>query len=488
MSMIHKIHHSLVGWKNRPELMNGQHSKEGEGGSGNGFLSSWGRRWSCCARGGRGFCGRLRRGLPPDRQRSGTATPGGSPAVGHLQTGSLGRGSAPVRPLWPRQATGSGWGGSLRRQATGSPSSRGSPPAVGYGRWYHCRRFRMSRPLFFRLQSALEAYDPYFIQKRNAAGTLGLSSLQKMTAALRILAYGVAADSTDEYVRIGESTAVESLKKFVKAVVNIFSEEYLRSPNSNDIARLLAVNEKRGFPGMLGSIDCMHWKWKNCPTAWKGQYTGHSREPTLILEAIASYDRWIWHAFFGLPGSHNDINVLEHSSVFTELAQGRAPPVNYSINGHDYTMGYYLADGIYPQWSTFVKTISAPIEAKKKHFARVQEACRKDVECAFGILQARFSIVRGPARFWDQATLNDIMKACIILHNMIIEDERDSNEVQEDDDYEQVPESIPIPVSREPTIEVQNFIQSHIRIRNRETHSQLQADLVEHLWQLHGQS
>uniref|UniRef100_A0A2N9I1B0 Uncharacterized protein n=1 Tax=Fagus sylvatica TaxID=28930 RepID=A0A2N9I1B0_FAGSY len=154
---------------------------------------------------------------------------------------------------------------------------------------------------------------------------------------------GVAADSTDEYVRIGESTAVESLKKFVKAVVNIFSEEYLRSPNSNDIARLLAVNEKRGFPGMLGSIDCMHWKWKNCPTAWK-----------------------------------------EHSSVFTELAQGRAPPVNYSINGHDYTMGYYLADGIYPQWSTFVKTISAPVEAKKKHFARVQEACRKDVECAFG--------------------------------------------------------------------------------------------------------
>jgi hypothetical protein len=66
----------------------------------------------------------------------------------------------------------------------------------------------MSRPLFFRLQSALEAHDPYFIQKRNATGMLGLSFLQKMTVALRILAYGVVADSTDEYVRIGESTAV----------------------------------------------------------------------------------------------------------------------------------------------------------------------------------------------------------------------------------------------------------------------------------------
>jgi hypothetical protein len=44
---------------------------------------------------------------------------------------------------------------------------------------------------------------------------------------------------------------------------------------------------------MLESIDCMHWKWKNYPIAWKCQYTGHSREPTLILEAVASYDRWI---------------------------------------------------------------------------------------------------------------------------------------------------------------------------------------------------
>ena len=89
---------------------------------------------------------------------------------------------------------------------------------------------------------------------------LGLFSLQKMTTAPRILTYGVATDSIDEYVRIGESTIVESLKNFLKTVVNIFSEEHLRSQNSSDIVRLLTVNEKRGFPGMLGSIDCMHWK------------------------------------------------------------------------------------------------------------------------------------------------------------------------------------------------------------------------------------
>ena len=118
----------------------------------------------------------------------------------------------------------------------------------------------MSRSFFLRIQSKVETYESYFIQKRDNSQRLGLSSLQKITAALRMLAYGVTADFMDEYVRIGESTAIESLKKFVKVMVDIFSKEYLRSPNNKDITRILANGERRGFLGMLGSIDCIHWK------------------------------------------------------------------------------------------------------------------------------------------------------------------------------------------------------------------------------------
>ena len=180
-------------------------------------------------------------------------------------------------------------------------------------------------------------------------------------------------------MRIGESTIIESLKKFVKTVVDIFSKEYLRSPNNKDIARILADGERRGFPGMLGSIDCMHWKWKNCSVAWKGQYSSYICEPTIVLEAVTSFDLWIWYTFFGLPGSDNDINVLERSPIFSELEQGCAPVVNYSINGHEYTMGYYIANDIYLKWSTFVKKISSPRRQKRKLFAKTQEANRKDV-------------------------------------------------------------------------------------------------------------
>ena len=57
------------------------------------------------------------------------------------------------------------------------------------------------------------------------------------------------------------------------------------------------------------------------------------------------------------------------------------------------------------------------------------------------MLQARFAIVRGPARFFHSEVLQDIMKACVILHNMIIEDERDVNEVVELD-YEQIDDNL----------------------------------------------
>ena len=49
----------------------------------------------------------------------------------------------------------------------------------------------MSRSLFLRIQSKVETHEPYFIQKRDNAQRLGLSSLQKITAAFRTLAYVV---------------------------------------------------------------------------------------------------------------------------------------------------------------------------------------------------------------------------------------------------------------------------------------------------------
>ncbi|CAI8612680.1 unnamed protein product [Vicia faba] len=174
-------------------------------------------------------------------------------------------------------------------------------------------------------RDALGNHDEYFQMRVGATGKMGLSPLQKCTSAICMLAYGSHADFVDEYVRIGESTSIECLQRFVQGVNVVFGDEYLRKPNNTDVEHLLQMGESRGFPDMLGSIDCMHWEWKNCPVAWKGQYCR------------------------GDHGSNNDINVLNQSNVFNDILEGHAPNVQYTINGTPYNMGYYLADGIYPE-------------------------------------------------------------------------------------------------------------------------------------------
>ena len=97
-----------------------------------------------------------------------------------------------------------------------------------YDKTFFRRRFRLSRPLFLRILHTLQQCNHYFVQRRNAANTIGLSGEQKMTAALRMLAYGMSADSLDEYVRIGGITTIECVKRFCQGVVEIFGPEYLR--------------------------------------------------------------------------------------------------------------------------------------------------------------------------------------------------------------------------------------------------------------------
>ena len=155
------------------------------------------------------------------------------------------------------------------------------------------RRFRMNKAVFMHIVDRLSENVPFFQQRRDVVGRLGLSPLQKCTAALRMHAYGCAVDAVDEYLRLGECTTLSCLTNFTEGVIQLFGDEYLRRPTPEDLQRLLDIGEIRGFPGMIGSIDCMHWEWKNCPTAWKGQYTRGSGKPTIVLEAVASQDLWI---------------------------------------------------------------------------------------------------------------------------------------------------------------------------------------------------
>ncbi|XP_012831512.1 PREDICTED: uncharacterized protein LOC105952496 [Erythranthe guttata] len=210
----------------------------------------------------------------------------------------------------------------------------------------HFRRcFRMDVNLCTRILDEIEKNDEYFTKKVDAVKNQGLSPLQKMIAAIRMLAYGCSTDILDEYVQIGESTTIESLQHLCDSIIAIFEEECSRKPNEHDIKVLLKQGKARGF-----------------------------------------------------SGTHNDITVLDISPLFDNIVHGVDPLCKFKVDDNNYDMGYYLTDGIYPEYATLIQTISQPSSVKEKLFAKQQETVRKDVERAFGVLQSRWHIIKGPSR------------------------------------------------------------------------------------------
>src|SRR4051812_23315312 len=104
---------------------------------------------------------------------------------------------------------------------------------------------------------------------------------------------------------MSESICHEAIYRFCSAVIAVFGKVYLREPNTEDTVHILTINERRVIPGMFGSIDCMHWQWKNRPFGWQEQFKGHAEGCTVILEVVASQDLWIWHTFCGMARSNN---------------------------------------------------------------------------------------------------------------------------------------------------------------------------------------
>ncbi|XP_070668902.1 uncharacterized protein [Malus domestica] len=161
---------------------------------------------------------------------------------------------------------------------------------------YFRRRFRMERHLFNKIMIAICNHDSYFVQKNDAFGAISLLPEKKIIATLQMLAYGASADQVDEIARMGKSTILESLMRFCGAIKSIYTVKYLQTPIEMDLQMLLKKGEMRGFPGMIGSINCMHWTWKKCLSAWQSAYEDKKGSKSIILEAVASFDTWIWHA------------------------------------------------------------------------------------------------------------------------------------------------------------------------------------------------
>ncbi|GJS74595.1 WAT1-related protein isoform X1 [Tanacetum coccineum] len=174
-------------------------------------------------------------------------------------------------------------------------------------------------------------------------------------------------------------------------VIELYGEEYLRRPTQTDVEKLYAFHEKK----------------------------------------------------HGFSGSNNDVNVLRQSPVLNDLKVGKAPEVPFVANDVTYKWGYYLTDGIYPEWVVLMKSISQPgsNDVKRIRYKQAHEAARKDVERAFGVLKKKWAIAISGKYYPEEKHRED-----------------------------------------DPVRSAQDRLRVIREIHDEETHLSLKADLVEHIW------
>lgn len=281
------------------------------------------------------------------------------------------------------------------------------------------RRFRLPRAIVFEMYAKLQD-KPFWRRSINATGRPQAYTLQKLVAALRVLAYGTSYDQPDEYVRLGAATVMLATHKFVEFIVEHYQATYLRPPNNDELKTILRRNAARGVPGCIGSIDCTHWTWSACPKGLAGQYQGRGGKRTVVIETVCDADAYIWHFYIGSPGSHNDMNVLNASPLFMDIKEGLWPPRNFTYKANNRTrrLLYFLSDSGYPTYPIFVQPHPNPNTIKKRTFNRLQEALRKEAERLYAIKRKRFNIALYPARFAGMPTIINVGKAVAIMHNM----------------------------------------------------------------------
>jgi Plant transposon protein len=329
---------------------------------------------------------------------------------------------------------------------------------------YFEKVFRMSRHIVQQLIEICGATHSFFTETTNKiTGEKGIYPEVKVLMALKVLAFGVSPVAFMDYFQMSDTSGRRCLRIFCSVISNhpVLRQKYLREMSKSDAMRVSSMHQSEfGVRGCIGCLDCMHVYWKNCPVAWKGQYEGKEGSPTIILEAVADYSLWIWHTRFGFPGTLNDINVWDQSSLLRMFLDGTftgGVDFPFRIANRTFNKVWIMVDGIYPELSRFVKTISVPVSQAHRMYSKWQESCRKSVERAFGVLQRKFQILSRPVELYHEEDIRNVVNTCLILHNMMVEQRVLRDEEETIDWYEMIEEEgeeleVPLLLSNVPAL------------------------------------
>ena len=171
------------------------------------------------------------------------------------------------------------------------------------------RRFRVPYPLYQRLyQMCLEIG---FEEKKDAAGRPGVPLQLKLLGVLRVLGRATCFDGISELTLADEETHRVFFHEFCQKFARKFYSEYVYPPTSmEEMKKVSSVYERLGFPGCIGSVDCVHIPWDRAPAGLFNVCKGKEGYPTLAWECTVDHHLKVRAVTQSHYGSHNDKTIV----------------------------------------------------------------------------------------------------------------------------------------------------------------------------------
>jgi len=247
----------------------------------------------------------------------------------------------------------------------------------------------------------------------------------KAMIGLRILGRGNCADDISEWSGVGASTVHSIWHKFIRGVSKFMFPVYVTPPVGDHLQRVMDTYARLGFPGAVGSVDCTHVPWNKCPIELKNLCKGKEKFPSLSFEVVVDHTRRIHSCTEGFIGTASDAVIVVNDPYCRAIASGLYEEVAFSLYGEDgnwttFKGAYLICDNGYSDKWIFQKPLNNGIDMRSVYWSETLESVRKDVECTFGILKARFRILSQPVNYHTSSTVTAAMKAACTIHNMLL--------------------------------------------------------------------
>ena len=272
---------------------------------------------------------------------------------------------------------------------------------------------KVFKELFKRLKKRLK--KRHVVRKPLSVGL-------KLVLTLRYLASGASYSSMRFHWRLPHNTISCVVREVCTALVEELTDEMMKFPTNEEEWEKIAKDfyEIWDFPHVLGAIDGKHVAMK-APLNSGTLYHNYKGFFSILLLGVVDADYKFIYADVGGKGSSSDAQMFNASELKEGLEHDLlSVPKPVPLPGDNQPVPYFLVgDDIFSLRTYLMKPYSKRgMTIEERIFNYRLSRARRVVENAFGILCSRFRVLLHTME-QDPATVRLILKACILLHNLL---------------------------------------------------------------------